>query len=663
MFKSHIQNLIDLTELQAKAQPDKTAFTILADGEHPAQHISFGELPWYAKNIAARLQELNLTGQCALLLYPTGIEFIVAFFACLYAGVIAIPAYPPDPTRLKPSLDRLKHIINDAKPAICLTSNTFCALFESILKDPHLPLIKCLSTDNLESNTAWKYPDIHEKSIAYLQYTSGSIRRPKGVMITHHNTLSNLALGKQLNAFTKESRIVGWVPLYHDLGLIAYVIGTIYNGAHCYLMSPHHFIQKPCRWLQAISRFRATHNAAPPFGYELCVRKVDPQNPQALDLSCWKVAGIGAQKVHKSVIDQFSRLYKNVGFDKKAFVPTYGMAESVLYISGGHSPEYFNQMPDKKNNNNLHRITSCGTTNSEHRILIVDPSTKMRCEQGTTGEIWLMGPSVASGYYLNPAQTQKTFQAYLQDTHEGPFLRTGDLGFINNNQLFVSGRLKDVIIMNGQNIYPDDLEFALQGIDPMLKSGRILVFSYDSNDTEKMGIACETKSPIQKAHPDKIIELIKDKLWTVSGLLPDIILFLKAGTLPKTSSGKLQRQRCKNNFLTGRLQIEYLWKRHVKDQNNRLISSETTDNFEKQVKTIQHQIMMLINEMIPDTITPFDMNTTVEDSGIDSIRIGQLLSALESFFDIRIHISRITPDTTIEQLSRYIGTKLWPKQT
>ena len=163
------------------------------------------------------------------------------------------------------------------------------------------------STDNLESNTAWKYPDIHEKSIAYLQYTSGSIRRPKGVMITHHNTLSNLALGTQLNAFTQESRIVGWVPLYHDLGLIAYVIGTIYNGVHCYLMSPHHFIQKPCRWLQAISRFRATHNAAPPFGYELCVRKVDPQNRQELDLSYWKVAGIGAQKVHKSVIDQFSK--------------------------------------------------------------------------------------------------------------------------------------------------------------------------------------------------------------------------------------------------------------------------------------------------------------------------------------------------------------------
>jgi acyl-CoA synthetase (AMP-forming)/AMP-acid ligase II/acyl carrier protein len=661
-MKSKIKNLIDMTEFQANAQPEKIAFTILSDGENPAQQISFGELPWYAKRIAAVLQEHKLTGKCALLLYPTGIEYIIAFFACLYAGVIAIPAYPPDPMRLNQSLSRLKHIILDAKPSICLIPFEFRSFFESILKDQHLPSMQCLSTDNLDINTAWKYPAIKEETIAYLQYTSGSTHSPKGVMITHKNTLANLALGKQLNSFSKDSRIVGWVPLYHDLGLIAYVIGTIYNGCQCYLMSPLHFIQKPFRWVQAISRFCATHNAAPPFGYDLCVRKIDSQQRQTLDLSCWAVAGIGAQKVYKSVIDRFSTAYQDVGFNKNAFFPTYGMAESVLYISGGQSPEYFKQSVDKENTN-LQMITCCGTTNSAHRIIIVDPSTKKRCEHGITGEIWIQGPSVATGYYLNNDQTKETFQANLCDTHEGPFLRTGDLGFIYQNKLFVSGRVKDLIIINGQNLYPDDIEFSLQGIDPILKPGGILAFSDTLNDTEKMGLACEIKLPIQKEQSDKILELIKDKLWVEFGIIPDTILLLKPGTLPKTSSGKLRRRRCKNDFLTGRLNIEHQWERHLKDQADSFSSFETKDNFEQKVKTIQHQIMMLINEMIPDSIESFDMNTTIEDSGIDSISIGQLLSALELFFDIRIHISRITPDTTIEQLSRYIGTKLWPKQT
>ena len=663
-----MNNLIDLTENQATRQPEKIAFSILADGKNPSQHLSFGELAWYARCLATRFQYEKLEGKCALLLYPTGIDYIVAFLACLYAGIIAVPAYPPDPLRLDRSLRRLKNIILDANPSICLTSNELQRIFVSILdNNDSIPPLRWLSTDHMDSfnDNHWNRPQVSGQSLAYLQYTSGSTQNPKGVMITHENTLTNLSLGQALNHFSKESRIVGWVPLYHDLGLIAYVIGTIFNGCHCYLMSPHHFLQNPFRWLYAISRFRATHNAAPPFGYELCVSKIDSEKRQHLDLSCWTVAGIGAEKVQKDTIDRFSKAFNDVGFQKKAFFPTYGMAEAVLYISGGKSPCYYEQSSSQKHilPQKHPYITSCGWTDTNHRIIVVDPETHKKCGTKTIGEIWLQGPSVAAGYYLKPDISKKIFEAYVSDTHEGPFLRTGDLGFIDNDMIFITGRLKDVIIINGQNYYPEDIEFSIQECHPLIRTGAIAAFSIEMDASEKMVIVCETR-PISQENPiNGIISEINRIIFRNFSMIPDIIALISARTLPKTSSGKIQRNLCKQNFQQQKLNIVHLWERHSNDLEigdiNSLIENDRQENFQKLINAVSRYIISKVCEISCVSEKDIGDQTTYSELLLDSIGLTQLMNDIEHTFHITLSSELLKPSTTFKQLSFQIATELW----
>ena len=663
-----MNNLIDLTEYQASSQPEKIAFSILADGENPTQQLTFGELAWYARSLATRLQDEKLEGHSALLLYPTGIDFIVTFLACLYAGIIAVPAYPPDPLRMDRSLQRLKNIIFDAKPSICLTSKELQRIFESMLENTdNIPPLRWLSTDHMDSFNAnnWNRPQINGKSIAYLQYTSGSTQKPKGVMITHENTLKNLSLGQVLNHFSQESRIVGWVPLYHDLGLIAYVIGTIYNGCHCYLMSPHHFLKDPFRWLQAISLFRATHNAAPPFGYELCVRKINSEKRQNLDLSCWAVAGIGAEKVQKETIDRFSTTFNDVGFQKKAFFPTYGMAEAVLYISGGKSASFYEQSSNQNINipQKYPSNTSCGCTDIKHQIIIVDPETKKKCDPKTIGEIWFKGPSVASGYYLKPEKSKEIFEAYVSDTNEGPFLRTGDLGFIDNDMIYITGRLKDLIIINGQNYSPEDIEFSLQGCHPLIKAGGIVAFSIDMDASEKMVIVCETE-PIHQENPiSGLIAAINKTVFKNFSLIPDIIALISDKTLPKTSSGKIQRSLCKQYFQQQKLNIVHLWKRNSncldKLKINGLLDKDQQENFFKLLKTIRHYIRSKIFEISCDSEKNIEDNTTFSELLLDSIGLSQLINDIEHTFQITLSSELFKPTITFKQISFKIASELW----
>ena len=658
---SSVNTIIDIAEFQANTQPEKTAFSILGDGENISHNISFGELAWFARSFAVRLQQENFSGQVALLIYPTSIEFIIAFLGCLYAGIIAVPAYPPDPMRIDRPLKRLKTIIHDSKPTICMTSVELQNILQSLLNKKELPSMNWISTDSIDtvSGNTWKYPEINKDSIAYLQYTSGSTQRPRGVTISHQQTLANLELGKKLNNFSKESRIVGWVPLYHDLGLIAYVIGTLYNGCHCYLMSPHHFLQKPFRWLQAISQFRGTHNAAPPFGYELCVKKTNPDNRKTLDLSCWTVAGIGAEKVYRQTIERFSTVFQDAGFNQQSFFPTYGMAEAVLYISGGKSPSYASPMVNPVEDKNSQLITGCGNTDENHRIIIVDLVSKKQCKQGTTGEIWVKGPGVANGYYRKTQETRETFQAFLSDTGEGPFLRTGDLGFIHNNNLFVSGRLKDLIIVKGQNYYPEDIEFSLKNIHSQLKPGSIAAFSVEESDGEKTIIVCEIKPDTQKDHYKYITLSIKDHVLNIYGILPDKIILIPSGSLSKTSSGKVQRQYCKHLFQSKQLCIDYQWESSGQSTEISMTPlSDQLDHSQNLFEGIYQQVVIQVKEMASIPEQDIHEKMTFQELGLDSFGFSQLINNIETVFGVKIQSDIINSEIKLEEVSRYIGEKL-----
>jgi acyl-CoA synthetase (AMP-forming)/AMP-acid ligase II len=395
--------------------------------------------------IATSLQNLGASGERALLIYPPGLEFIAAFFGCLYAGVVAVPAYPP---RRNQSLSRLQSIVADAGATIALTTKTVLSNVErQFTQSPTLQALHWLATDNIASDLAqaWLQPAISSDTLAFLQYTSGSTGTPKGVMVSHGNLLHNEQMIQQAMQHTEKTIVVGWLPLFHDMGLIGNVLQPLYLGIPCILMSPVAFLQRPLRWLQAISRYKATTSGGPNFAYELCVSKITNEQRETLDLSSWDVAFNGAEPVRAETLERFATAFEPYGFRREAFYPCYGMAETTLLVSGGlkaalpvlttvqgDALEQHRVVSASGENDEVRTLVGCGQTLLEQQIVIAHPDTLTRCQPPFVGEIWVWGNSVAQGYWNRPEETQTTFRAYLADTGEGPFLRTGDLGFLQD---------------------------------------------------------------------------------------------------------------------------------------------------------------------------------------------------------------------------------------
>ncbi|MFN6568069.1 fatty acyl-AMP ligase [Dendronalium sp. ChiSLP03b] len=596
----HFSNLVDVLSYRARNQFDQTAYTFLKSGETEAEKLTYGELHLRSQAIAASLQSLNAAGERALLLYQPGLEFIAAFLGCLYAGVIAVPAYPP---RQNQNLSRLQAIAQDAQPKVILTSTSLFDKLQNSSKQESLEIsgLHWLATDKLSNDLAqaWQPQELYSDTLAFLQYTSGSTGNPKGVMVSHGNLLHNSVTIHKLFGHTPNSKGMIWLPPYHDMGLIGGILQPLYGGVPVVLMASVDFLQKPIRWLQAISRYKATTSGGPNFAYDLCVRKVTPEQLENLDLSSWEVAFTGAEPVRAETLEEFASTFAPCGFRKEAFYPCYGMAETTLIVSGGEKtalPITYNIdgaaleqnriVKAKKSGTDTRKIVGCGQIPPDYQVIIVNPESLTICTPEQVGEIWVASSSVAQGYWNRTEETEKAFDAYLADSHQGPFLRTGDLGFLQNGELFITGRIKDVIIIRGQNHYPQDIELTVEKSHPALRIGCGAAFSIDFKGSERLVIVQEVeRSYLRKLNVLEVVGSIRQAVVAQHGLEIFATVLVKTGSIPKTSSGKIRRQACRSAFLSGSLDVVEDWSENPQNKAKFIHLQSDVDSVLQQLTT------------------------------------------------------------------------------
>lgn len=566
-----LTNMVDRLRYWAAVRPSEVAFRFLRDGETDEVAWTFAELDRRAKAVAATLQSMNLRGQRALLLYPPGLDFVAGFFGCLYAGTIAVPAYPPRRSR---NMTRIQAISDNAAAKVVLSVRDVTERVGGLLDEaPHLKYLTWLATDNIDSELAdrWESPEIEPQMLAVLQYTSGSTGTPKGVMLAHSNLMHNMELITY--GFEPSNNAIGafWLPTYHDMGLIGGILNPVYIGTSCVLLSPMAFLQKPIRWLRAISRYKVTISGGPNFAYELCTQKATDEQIEQLDLSHWDLAFNGAEPIRSSTLEKFAERFAPAGFRREALYPCYGMAESTLIITGGKKMEPpaarsfegkslddHRILPVPADHPDARRLIGCGRVLPGQSVRIVDPVNYRQMPEDRVGEIWVDSPSVGLGYWDNPGATQETFQAKLADSTSGTYLRTGDLGFLHEGQLFVTGRLKDLIIVRGVNRYPQDIELTVEQSSNHLQAGAAGCFSVDLDGRERLIIVSEVERARRKDWSD-VIESIRRAVTREHDLPPDGIVLVRFGSIPKTSSGKIQRHACRDDFLNGNLLVVGQW--------------------------------------------------------------------------------------------------------
>jgi acyl-CoA synthetase (AMP-forming)/AMP-acid ligase II len=566
----HISKMTSLPEvlrMRSQFQPDEVAFVFLADGEDPQDAVTYRQLDRDARRTAAMLHSIGLTEGNAVLIYPPGVDFVRGLLGCMYAGVAGVPVQVP--TRLKVA-ERIRRIADDAGASVILTcAETRDDLIERFGDSPFLDGLTVIATDTIPATDpgAWSGPLPEPSDTALLQYTSGSTGDPKGVMVTHANFLANVRETDELWPVHPDGTFLSWLPHFHDMGMLFGIIMPLWAGAPSYLMAPAAFIRRPARWLEAISRFRATHSAAPSFAYELCVRAAEQHGvDRDLDLSGWRVAANGAEPVRWSIIEQFTRTFAPVGFRPEAMCPGYGLAENTLKASGsrpGLDPGVLWVSADALREDRVEvtaphaegsvPLVGNGISMPGTRLRIVEPATRQPCPPGRVGEIWISGPCVAGGYYGRPAESGEVFQARLADAeHEGPYLRTGDLGFQHGDELYVAGRLKDVIIRKGRNFYPQDIELAVESTDDGLMPNCSVAFSVDDGTSERLVVIIEADGRVLRRTGVEVLrQRVQAAVHDGQRLHVDDIMVVRRGALPKTSSGKVQRRASRMQYLEG----------------------------------------------------------------------------------------------------------------
>ncbi|HEY1615387.1 MAG TPA: fatty acyl-AMP ligase [Rhizomicrobium sp.] len=557
---SDCATIVEVLRRRAGSNAAAPAFSFLANGETTQICLSYGELDARARAIARSLCARGCAGRRVLLVFPSGIDFVAALFGCFYAGVVAVPI--PVPIMLpQRAFTRALQIMKDARACTALS----CAsLLQAMPELEALRAVEWIDIAEIESDEAASVPaGIDGNAVALLQYTSGTTSIPRGVMLTHANLMHNQMFLTRAVQAGPEDRAVCWLPLYHDMGLIGAILHTVCAGGACALMSPLSFLQRPMRWLEAISAFRATISMAPTFAFELCARRADRRDP-ALDLSSWRVAICGGETIRPETLENFATAFAPAGFHASSILPCYGLAESTLLATAGRPGEgMIVQEPAQDEvrdaggiaGPSARRRVCCGQAGDGHALAIVDPETCRRVPHGECGEIWLRGPSVAQGYWMRDADTEETFRGVLAEwPQEGSWLRTGDLGFLSSDGLYVTGRRKDLIIVRGANLDPLDLEIAVSQCHPSLSNGAAAAFSLEREDGEAVVLVHEIDRAAMK-QPDMqgIVDQVARTMSRNFGLTLHDLVLLRPGSLPRTTSGKVQRQVCKQSYASGEL--------------------------------------------------------------------------------------------------------------
>lgn len=562
------RDLIEILKARSAEQPGRRAFLFLDSHGHEAAELCFGELDRRARSVAAALEARGARGERALLLFPPGLDFVAAFLGCLYAGAVAVPAYPPRPRRSQP---RLQAIVRDSRARFVLAPSAIADNAGPLTAGtPELAGSVWLRIEDVSSGAeGWEGPGPAPDAPAFLQYTSGSTSDPRGVVVTHANLAHNEEAIRLGFGQTEDSVVVGWLPLYHDMGLIGNVLQPLYTGATAVLLSPLAFLQRPRLWLETIDRYRGTTSGGPNFAYDLCVRKIGEAEREGLDLSSWRVAFNGAEPVHAETLEQFSSAFAPCGFRREAFFPCYGLAEATLFVSGGDPAGLpvvrafdgegltgHDAVETAPGEAGARPLAGCGRPSPGQRIAVVDPASIALCPPGRIGEIWISGPSVAAGYWGRPEDSERLFRARTAEG-DGPFLRTGDLGFLAvDGELFVTGRQKDLIILRGRNYYPQDVERTAARVDPALRPDSGAAFSIERDGAERLVVAHEVERGRADASDlEALAEAVRRAVADEHEVAVEEVVLLRSGTLPKTTSGKVRRQACRAEYLAGTLTV------------------------------------------------------------------------------------------------------------
>ena len=678
-------NLVDCLRYWQEQKPSNVAF-YFADVDDEIR-LTYEELDCRARAIAAELARSGIKGERVLLLYPPGLDFVAGLFGCMYAGAVAVPAYPPRRNRY---MSRIEAISEDSQAKAALTIREVADRVQGMGDAPTLRQATWISTDRIPDKLAadWQPPSLKHDSLALLQYTSGSTGTPKGVMLTHANVMHNVSLITSSFEPSQTSAGMSWLPTYHDMGLVGGILAPLFYGRPSVLMSPLAFVQQPVRWLRGITRHRVTISGGPNFAYDLCTDKISDDELEGLDLSSWQVAFNGAEPIRPSTLAAFTERFAPVGFRPETFFPCYGMAESTLIVTGsvkqdlpivrwfdGTALDEHRVVAAMENETGARQLVGCGRVLADEEVLIVDPESLKRLPDHQVGEIWVKSASVGLGYWNKPEITQETFQAKLPGGNGQSYLRTGDLGFMDEAELFVTGRLKDLIIVRGVNRYPQDIEMTVERTDSRLQAGAAASFSVDLNGRECLIVMSEVERTRRKDWSDTI-QAIRRNVTREHELPPDGIVLVRFGSLPKTSSGKIQRHACREAFLDGSLPVIAQWVAWSSHEDG---LTEPGDSLapvaeptrpqeqgsgEERSQTLEvdskvaEVVMQVVREVARERATKLDYETNIVELGLDSLERTDIAFRLQNIFGGRFPDEVLGEIETVGEVSLAIQTHL-----
>lgn len=673
------QTITDILIYRATNQYEENIYTFLSYVGNKEFALTYGELHKKANSIAKELLCELKSGDRALLLYPSGLDFIESFFACLLAGIVAVPAYPP---RKNHKAERLQSIIEDCEAKVILTDTSSLNIVENSFKEnSSLKIHKIINTSTIKASDIVSLNYTPQKSdIAFLQYTSGSTGDPKGVMVTHGNIVDNSQIIQNAFSHNINSFQVCWLPMFHDMGLLGGIIQPLYVGFPVVLMSPTSFIQKPFRWLKAISDYKATVGGAPNFAYELCVNSITEEELSSINLDSWRVAFCGAEPVQHETFQKFTEKFGKCGFKSATPYPCYGMAETTLFLTGNKAHEGYKNITldgdllkvnkiKKADATTLNRCNyvSCGKAYGDHIIKIVNPETRIECAKDEVGEIWTKGSSVTKGYWNKKHVNDEIFNASLDNNGESSFLRTGDLGFIYDDELFIAGRLKDLIIIRGRNYYPQDIERIVGRSHPALQENSTAAFVIEENTIEQLVVIQELKrTAVNDFNALEIVNAIRASVSEFFDIQVSYISLIGPLQIPKTSSGKIQRRLCREKYTKNALNVLFNHSQELDQKSSGPTQSKAPaekDSHKADVLS-KKKITRLLSDKLIDLLSlkkdEIDVYAAFSSFGMDSIKAVRLSGDIQEILGIELSDTIIYDYPTIDSLANYLSESFNP---